>query len=84
MATQAYRPVPGHVLERIQIAILCQEQMDLHWEDEATAMNYLQRVQLLELTSSEAGEYLEARVLSTGEVLRIRLDLIKNLPMPVK
>jgi len=81
---KAYQPVPGHVLERLQIAVLCQEQMDLHWEDEASGLSYYQRVQLLGLEQIEDADYLLASPLSTGEPIRVRLDFIRNLPTPLK
>lgn len=79
-----YQPVPGHVLERLQIAVLCQEQMDLHWEDETSGLSYYQRVQLVGLEKTDDADYLLASPLSTGESIRVRLDFIRNLPTPLK
>lgn len=81
---EPYQAVPGHVKERLEIAILCREQMDLHWEDEASGMHHFQRIQPLELLRAPQGEYLEFLLLAEGEKVRARLDLIRNLPTPVK
>jgi len=58
--------------------------MRLHWEEEGTAMHYLELVLPLELEATPAGDYLRCRVLAEGIEVRVRVDLIHNLPMPVK
>lgn len=81
--TPPYQPVPRFYLERITIAALCNEFMDLHWHDSASDMNYMERVWPLEVIMEEAAEYLQARTVA-GEAVKIRLDLIRNFPTPMK
>ena len=78
-----YTPVPDHVVERLEIAILCGEKMSLQWADEATDRAYLSKVEPKELLDNEERAYLRA-VTEEGEEVTIRLDLIRNLPTPVK
>ena len=44
----------------------------------------LELVLPLELEATPAGDYLRCRVLAEGIEVRVRVDLIHNLPMPVK
>ena len=46
-------------------------------------MNYMARVWSLEVTTENGAEYLQAR-LAAGEVVKIRLDMIRNFPTPMK
>ena len=78
-----YQAVPRFYIERITIAALCNETMDLHWHDEHTGMNYMATVWPLEIIEQNTAEYLSARN-QAGEILHIRLDLIRNFPTPVK
>lgn len=78
-----YVPVEPHVIERIEIAILTTERLDLHWADENTQQAYMSRVDPLEVIDVEGRHYLRARN-DEGAEIRIRLDLIRNLPTPVK
>ncbi|MHB8248545.1 MAG: hypothetical protein ACYDCX_06605 [Acidithiobacillus sp.] len=77
-------PTPPQVAERLEIAILTSEQMRLHWEEEGTATHYMELVLPLELESTPTGDYLHCRVLAEELEVRVRVDLIHNLPMPVK
>lgn len=81
--TPPYQPVPRFYLERITIAALCSEFMDLHWHDVTDNMNYMARVWPLEVTTENGAEYLQAR-LAAGEAVKIRLDMIRNFPTPMK
>ena len=81
--TPPYQPVPHFYLERITIAALCNEFMDLHWHDPVSDMNYMERIWPLEVIIEEAAEYLQARTVA-GEAVKIRLDLIRNFPTPMK
>lgn len=81
--TPPYQPVPRFYLERITIAALCNEFMDLHWHDPVSDMNYMERVWPLAVIIEEAAEYLQART-AAGEAVKIRLDLIRNFPTPMK
>ncbi|MDR3391095.1 MAG: hypothetical protein P4L77_05110 [Sulfuriferula sp.] len=78
-----YQPVPRFYLERLTIAALCNEAMDLHWHDEPSQMNYMARIWPLEIVEQEHGEFLLARN-EAGEQVSIRLDQIRNFPTPVK
>jgi hypothetical protein len=78
-----YTPVPTHVEERLEIAIICGETFHLQWATEDSNQAFLGRIQPLEIIERERRRYLRARN-DTGEELQIRLDLIRNLPTPVK
>ncbi|HDP89026.1 MAG TPA: hypothetical protein ENN42_03590 [Thioalkalivibrio sp.] len=78
-----YTPVPAHVEERLEIAIICGETFNLQWATEDSNQAFLGRIQPLEIIEREQRRYLRARN-DTGEELQIRLDLIRNLPTPVK
>ncbi|OBS08159.1 hypothetical protein [Acidihalobacter prosperus] len=79
------QPVPGHVRERLEIAALTGEVLNLHWADESSDAAFLGRIRPLEVLPDDAGGPGYLRALDEqGETLRIRLDLIRNLPTPVK
>jgi len=78
-----YQPVAPHVRERLAIAILCNESMDLYWQDEESLDAYVGRVYPEELVERDGVDYLCARN-EEGEPVQIRLDLIRNLPTPMK
>ncbi|MGD8643206.1 MAG: hypothetical protein PVI15_02900 [Chromatiales bacterium] len=78
-----YEPVPDHVRERMQIAILTGERLQLHWADEVSSRAYMANVEPLELMQRDGRDYLKALSEDRSELL-IRLDLIRNLPTPVK
>lgn len=78
-----YQPVPRFYLERLTIAALCNETMDLHWFDETAQLNYMSRILPLEVVEQEQAEFLLART-DAGEEVSIRLDMIRNFPTPVK
>jgi hypothetical protein len=78
-----YTPVPAHVEERLEIAILCGEKFNLQWASEDSDQAFLGRVQPLEIVERAGRRYLHATG-EDGARLEIRLDLIRNLPTPVK
>ena len=78
-----YTPVPAHVEERLAIAILCGEKFRLQWAAEDSDQAFLGQVQPLEVIERDQQRYLRATN-DAGEELLIRLDLIRNLPTPVK
>lgn len=78
-----YQPVPRHIHERLQIAILTGERLRLNWADEHVSRAYMGTVEPRELVEREGRGYLLALDEERSEVL-IRLDLIRNLPTPVK
>ena len=75
---------PPQMYERLQIAILTSEQMHLHWADAGTGTHFMEVVTPLEWEETADGDYLRCRVLAEGLEVRIRVDLIQNLPIPVK
>lgn len=78
-----YIPVPSHVVERLEIAILTGERLDLHWADEESNRAFVARVLPQEVLERDGRGYLRA-VSAEGEEVLMRLDLIRNLPTPVK
>ncbi|WP_413438445.1 hypothetical protein ACFDAU_02215 [Sulfuriferula sp. GW1] len=78
-----YQAVPRFYIERIVIAVMCNESMDLHWHDQASQQSYMARVWPQDVTEENGAEWLVARN-EAGEAVRIRLDLIRNFPTPVK
>lgn len=78
-----YTPVPSHVVERLEIAILTGERLDLHWADEHSQRAYASRILPQEVLDIEGRQYLQA-VNDEGQDVLLRLDLIRNLPTPVK
>lgn len=78
-----FTPVPRHIEERLHIAILTGERLDLHWADESSSRAYVSRVEPLAVVEDGGLPYLKARN-DEGTEVRIRLDLIRNLPTPVK
>lgn len=78
-----YQPVPRFYIERITIASLCAEPMDLHWHDFASGQSYLARVWPQTIVQADGAEWLQARD-AAGEPVSIRLDMIRNFPTPVK
>lgn len=78
-----YQPVPRFYIERITLASLCDESMDLHWHDPASGQSYLARVWPQNIVEADGAEWLQARD-ATGERVTIRLDLIRNFPTQVK
>lgn len=81
--SKSYTPVPSFYRERLTIAILCNEILDLHWQDEQTNMAYVGKILPTELTEEEGMDYLHGRN-DAGDSVKIRLDLIQNMPRPVK
>lgn len=62
---------------------MCGETMKLHWLNETDGMAYYGEVRLCELIQEDGKDYLLAET-PEDETVRIRLDLIRNLPLPVK
>lgn len=78
-----YEPVPHHVHERLQIAIFTGERLQLNWADEHSDRAYMGIVAPRELIQRDGRDYLMGVSDDRYEVT-IRLDLIRNLPVPVK
>ncbi|MDD3760042.1 MAG: hypothetical protein PHO57_04310 [Acidithiobacillus sp.] len=75
---------PRQIAERLEIAILTSEQMRLHWVDEQDQTHYMTVVLPLAVEAGESADYLRCRVLEDDTEIRVRVDLIQNLPTPVK
>ncbi|WP_455386147.1 hypothetical protein [Acidihalobacter prosperus] len=79
-----YQQVAPHVRERLEIAVLTGERLSLQWADEESDRAYMGRVQPREVVEQEDGRtYLDA-IGEDGDPVRIRVDLIRNMPTPVK
>jgi hypothetical protein len=79
-----YQQVAPHVRERLEIAVLTGERLSLQWADEDSDRAYMGRVQAREVIEEDDGRtYLDA-VDDDGGPVHIRIDLIRNLPTPVK
>ena len=79
-----YQQVDPHVRERLEIAVLTGERLNLQWADEDSDRTYVGRVQAREVVEEDDGRtYLDATD-DNGDAVRIRIDLIRNLPTPVK
>ena len=78
-----YVPVPGFYRERFTIAIMCNESMNLHWQDEHTDMSYMGKLYPQALIEENGADYVIA-INDRNEQVRIRLDLIRNMPSPMK
>ena len=78
-----YQPVPPHVRERLEISVLTGERLDLQWADETSDRAFLARVEPRAVIEENGALYLLGQT-AQGEDVRIRLDLIRNLPTPVK
>lgn len=83
MPIEAYQRPLGFIFERLTIAILCNESLELHWQDEQSELSYLTRVFPHEIIAEDGADYLVASAGDAGEY-KIRIDLIRNLPRPVK
>lgn len=79
----SYVRPPNFVFERFTIAIMCNESLELHWQDEQTELSYLTRVFPREIVAENSGDYLIVRD-DEGAEHKIRLDLIRNMPRPFK
>ncbi|MCE5393765.1 MAG: hypothetical protein JJ693_04095 [Acidithiobacillus sp.] len=75
---------PPQIAERLEIAILTSEHMRLHWIDERDELHYFTEVIPLELAEGKDADYLLCRVVGEEQVISVRVDLIQNLPTPVK
>lgn len=67
----------------MEIAALTGERLELQWADETSERAYLGRIQVREVLDEASGCYLVG-VDGEGAAVRIRVDLIRNLPTPVK
>lgn len=78
-----YQRPPSFIFERLTIAIMCGETMQLHWQDETSERSFLEAVKPRELREADGADYLVVED-PQGQMHSIRIDLIRNLPRPVK
>ena len=75
-------PIPRHVRERLEIAILTGETLQLNWAEPDSARAWMGRVTPQALREGDGHQWLDGEC--EGRPVQIRLDLIRNLPTPVK
>lgn len=78
-----YTEVPRFYHERFAIAIMTGESMPLHWQAEEGDRAYFAQVFPREIVDENGMAYLLG-VDGEGTAVKIRLDLIENMPAPVK
>lgn len=74
--------LPGPVFERLQIAILTGETLQLHWAEPLSRQAWWGRVTPHEVRAAAGYHWLDGDC--EGQPVQIRVDLIRNLPTPVK
>ncbi len=74
--------IPRHVSERLEIAILTGETLQLNWAEPDSSQAWWGTVTPRELRETEGHHWLGGEC--EGRPVQIRLDLIRNLPTPVK
>lgn len=62
---------------------MCGETMQLHWQDAQSGLSFLEALRPHELREEDGADYLVAED-AQGNMHVIRMDLIRNLPRPVK
>lgn len=75
--------VPRHLLERLEIAAMTGELLELQWFDESTDRVYLEKVFISEIQQDKGIMYAIAKI-DGGSSLKIRLDCLRNFPLPIK
>lgn len=81
--SKPYTAVPRFYHERFTIAIMTGESVPLHWRDASGRNAYVAKVFPAEIVEEDGMEYLLGTD-DDGHPVRIRLDLIENMPSPVK
>ncbi|MEJ2508559.1 MAG: hypothetical protein P8009_03595 [Gammaproteobacteria bacterium] len=81
--TKPYTPVPRFYHERLTIAMMCNESLPLHWEDADSGMSYYVTVYPNDIVTEDEMDFLLATT-NEGEDVKIRLDMIRNMPTPTK
>jgi len=74
--------IPRHVRERLEIAILTGETLQLNWAEPDSGRAWMGRVSPQALREADGHQWLDGEC--EGQAVQIRLDLIRNLPTPVK
>ncbi|WP_019623980.1 hypothetical protein [Thioalkalivibrio thiocyanoxidans] len=74
--------LPKHVIERLEIAILTGETLQLNWAEPDSSQAWWGKVTPREVREADGYHWLDGEC--EGRDVRIRLDLIRNLPTPVK
>lgn len=83
LSSKPYTPVPGFYHERFTIAIMCNEILTLQWEDPECNRVYQAQVMPQAVIEREGMAYLSG-ITAQDEAVDIRMDLIRNMPSPVK
>ncbi len=78
-----YREVPRFYHERFTIAIMTGEAVPLHWQAEQGSQAFFAQVFPREILEENGMDYLLG-VDGEGAPVKIRMDLIENMPAPVK
>jgi len=81
--SKPYTPVPRFYHERFTIAIMTGESVPLHWRDEVGNDAYVAKVFPREIVEEGGMDYLLGAD-DEGQSVRIRMDLIENMPAPSK
>ncbi|WP_018141350.1 hypothetical protein [Thioalkalivibrio sp. ALJ7] len=74
--------VPKHVTERLEIAILTGETLQLNWAEPDSSQAWWGKVKPREVREADGYAWLDGEC--EGRPVQIRLDCIRNLPTPVK
>ncbi|WP_018949285.1 hypothetical protein [Thioalkalivibrio sp. ALMg11] len=74
--------IPRHVAERLEIAILTGETLQLNWVEPNSSQAWWGKVAPREVREADGCHWLDGEC--EGRTVQIRLDLIRNLPTPVK
>lgn len=83
MHSKPYSEVAPHVIERLEIAVLTSEVIQLQWADEHSDRAFMGKV-VAQAVENADGQYYLLATDAHGEAVRARVDLIRNLPSPVK
>ncbi|MGM0553834.1 MAG: hypothetical protein ACQETK_08575 [Pseudomonadota bacterium] len=75
-------PIPHHLVERLEIAILTGESLQLHWAEPDSSRAWWGRVVPRAVRASDGYTWLDGEC--EGAPVQIRLDRVRNLPTPVK
>ncbi|WP_018873623.1 hypothetical protein [Thioalkalivibrio sp. ALJ16] len=74
--------IPKHVTERLEIAILTGETLQLNWAEPDSNQAWWGKVVPQALREADGYAWLDGEC--EGRSVQIRLDRIRNLPTPVK
>ena len=81
--SKPYTPIAKHLLERLTISCFTGEPLPLYWANIDNDEAFNCKVKPIELIEEDNMHYLLAET-EEGTSVKIRVDLIRNLPTPVK